>query len=227
MTASLLAALLLATPATHTAGQGPLTRASMDVVVDPVAHTASVSLEYVIATTPGTDSVPLAAILFGDVRLTAVRAMVDGRPVQLTGLDNGSPRIAGSIALPPTTEPERTFVLRYDVLDIAGNDLVRIPVLAVLRPATDALPGTFIAHVDLPADWYASDAMPAGLRETATPTGSRRYEVGLQVVPAMLAFRLATSQPSFFGPGLLLNAGVLLFLALAGWTGWRRFMAGG
>jgi len=208
--------------------QAPVIRATMDLTVDPSGGTAEVTIEYVLAAAPGADALSVAAILFDQVRLGRVRATVDGQALPVSGLDTGGKdRVVGSVALPFTGAPERTIVLNYDVMDLSSHDVIRIPVLAALHAPADALPGTFIARIDLPAGWYASDAMPSGLRESSAGGAFHRYEASLQVVPAMLAFRMTEGRPPVPVAGLMVNGAIIIFLLLAGWTGWRQFRAGG
>lgn len=225
-------AITAAPGSAQTAVPGKLGHASMTVSIT-TRSAATVHIRYVVHGSANAAMVPLAAVLFAPSMLDGVEAIIDGRasPVALTpGAGHAAARVSGGVPLPSGHGDTVAFELRYTV-DLpgatAGEARVRLPVVAVLWPPAEALPGTFAIALDVPADTHIRGAFPSLMRETTTTATSRSYGAGMQVVPSMIAFDIGTGDPPRITLEAMLDTGVLALLLLFAILGWRHLRAQG
>ena len=186
-----------------------------------------VAITYVVRTTPGSRDVPLAGLLFG-VDLSSVQASVAGTDIPIPIASSPDGRITGSVPLGAAAADEGpvSFVLRYEVSEVApaSPDLreLRAPVLAVMWPPVEAVPGVFSAEVFLPSELTVLASFPADFREAqdAGEAGGRRYVADLPVLPALLSLRV-TEGGGRLGITALLDFAVLVLLGAVVVGGWR------
>lgn len=223
--AGALAGVVIALQPLPGRAQDRLVRAAVNVDLGAGGATASVRVLYIVAPAAGTDTIPFAVVLFGGASLDHVSAGVDGSPVDLV-LDGAEEiRRTGSVAIPAQPRREVAVELTYTVdgAVTAATRRAGIPVLAIPWPPAEALPGTFSASITMPEDLRAWDAVPSLIRETGVTDGLRRYEVELQVVPALLSFRLTEGSVPVLTATTLIDAVTIILVLLVGYAGWLRF----
>jgi len=168
--------------------------------------------------------------LLGFADATAEELVVDGRSSVLRlGTVSGRRRAAELSLTAPDADGARRLSLRYEVTGAVEHDegrvRVRIPVASVSFPPAADAPGTvFSASLRLPSGWSVTEAFPSGLTRVAESS----YEVGLAVVPAVVAFRARNDGRRVPGVPAVLSgvAGVILLgLGLAGWRHLRSVAA--
>ena len=207
-------------------GQGAVRSAALSADLTAADGSAQVRIDYVLE---GEASVADVELL-GFADATAEELVVDGRSSVLRlGTVSGRRRAAELSLTAPDADGARRLSLRYEVTGAVEHDegrvRVRIPVASVSFPPAADAPGTvFSASLRLPSGWSVTEAFPSGLTRVAESS----YEVGLAVVPAVVAFRARNDGRRVPGVPAVLSgvAGVILLgLGLAGWRHLRSVAA--
>jgi hypothetical protein len=183
---------------------------------------ARVAITYVVQATPESREVPLAGLLFGDVEISSVQVSIAGveSPVPIT--HQPGERLRASIPLGTTALDGGpvSFVLRYEVsgaAPFAGVRELRVPVLAVMWPPAEALPGIFRAELLLPPGLTVLGSFPSDLRQAEV---GGPYVTELPVLPALLSLRVTDGERRLRVTAIL-NAAVLVLLGVVLVGGWR------
>ena len=197
-----------------------------------------VAITYVVQATPQSREVPLAGLLFGGVDLSSVQASIAGTeaPVEITRSPGGRMRASIPLGTAAGGEDPVSFVLSYEVSEATapspGVRELRVPVLAVMWPPAEAVPGIFSAEVLLPSELSVLSAFPADFREVGGGRGSvgagerdgvdrgRTYVTELPVLPSLLSLRV-TEGGRRLGITTILDAAVLALLGAVLLGGWR------
>ena len=186
-----------------------------------------VAITYVVRVTPESREVPLAGLLFGvDVSTVQVSIAGTDAPIEVTFSPGG--RMSGSVPLGASAVDDGpvSFVLRYEVSEGAaatsGPRELRAPILAVMWPPAEAVPGIFSAEVLLPPELTVLGSFPADFREAEDvgEAGGRGYVAELPVLPALLSLRV-TEGGGRLGITTLLDVAVLVLLGAVVVGGWR------
>jgi hypothetical protein len=191
---------------------------------------ADVALHYVVRPA-GAHAVTVAALAFAPATFSDVEVIVEGRASPLAlepGAGLGAHKLGGTVPLPAGAGDTIAFDIRYAVVlpASAGRESrIRLPVVAVMWPPAEALPGTFAVTLDVRADAHIRGAFPSLLRETALTSAARSYGADMQVVPSMIAFDLGGGDPPRLTLEAMLDAGVIALLLLFAVLGWRHVRA--
>lgn len=216
------------------AGQARMTGAALEAALERDPAQAEVRIRYRVRRDSASASLPVAALPVAGVQLVEVSSSVSGAgrvPLLLGGGRKGGGRMEGAIALPAWTPAQSEIVIDIYYRVIAAGAAqalprrVELPVLAVLWPPEQAVPGTFRGTVSVHPGLLVRDAFPSDLgRGAGVPDagGGLRFGFDLPVTPALLAFTLTAGGD---GPGLelLLDGLAVLAVAVFGVIGWRRF----
>jgi hypothetical protein len=166
--------------------------------------------------------VPLAGLLFGDAEISSVQVSIAGTesPVPITHRPGERMRASVPLGITALDEGPISFVLRYEVSGAApsaGVRELRVPVLAVMWPPAEALPGIFRAELLLAPGLTVLGSFPADLREAEA---GGRYVTELPVLPALLSLRV-TDGGGRLRVITILNTAVLVLLGVVLVGGWR------
>jgi hypothetical protein len=194
-------------------------RARVDFAEGDRAH---VAITYVVQATPESREVPLAGLLFGDAEISSVQVSIAGTesPVPITHRPGERMRASIPLGITALDEGPISFVLRYEVSGAApsaGVRELRVPVLAVMWPPAEALPGIFRAELLLAPGLTVLGSFPADLREAEA---GGRYVTELPVLPALLSLRV-TDGGGRLRVTTILNTAVLVLLGVVLVGGWR------
>jgi hypothetical protein len=180
-------------------------------------------LRYEVEADAGARQVPVSLLDFSGAAVEAPRFRVSGAdvPVPLQAESHG--RRIGNVPIDAATAGNVIIEIEYAVRSLDSRR-VRLPLVAVLWPPAQALPGVFTGELRLDGGLAAFNTFPATLREGNAQAGARAYTLSMPVLPAVVSFHIAEAAPAFTLAGILDAVVVLLTLAFCGLL-WRQFRA--
>jgi hypothetical protein len=197
-------------------------------VVEPTR--ADIVLRYVVRPA-GSRAVPVTALAFAPATFVDLGVTIGGRALPLA-LDPGAGRsarkLAGDVPLSAGVADTVAFEIRYAIVLPEPDEResrIRLPVVAVMWPPAEALPGTFAVTLDVPAGTHVRSAFPSLMRETTLTPHTRSYGADMQVLPSMIAFDMGVGDPPRVTLEAMLDTGVIALLLLFAVLGWRHVRA--
>lgn len=216
------------------APDGAVRSASLEADLTVRGNGVRVRIAYRLTVPPDLEAVPLSGLSVRGTRISGLEARLGrGEPAPLSW-DAGADSPAGRARVPirgALDGDTATLELTYRVEpteSLAGEDgRIRLPVVQVAWPPEEARPGTFRARLELPQDAYVTETFPTVLGQAeATTEGVRRYELDLQVVPALVSVGLQEGEPPVLTFGRAVDVAVVGLLAVLGVWGFRALRRG-
>jgi hypothetical protein len=191
------------------AGQGFLLDARVEVSVPPPEEDVQVQITYRLLPEPGTEKIPLSALVMEPAAIFSLHVLLDGKGVAASGESLPFFRfqeirdhfMEGAIQLPLPAAAEGdplSLQITYRVSGAWPDGAKAVLPLVVPRWAPkEPGPTTFIATVEPPLGYTITESFPTSVlsRPLSDPNGQSpgppdSYRIGLQGVPAMVILRL-------------------------------------